>query len=64
MVKLWWALRKARGEVKKSARTMYKTLVKEGIPDAEAREIAVSYAEPGWNLLQIRSIIRLIQEAE
>jgi hypothetical protein len=61
LVKVWWAIRKARGEVKKSASTMYETLVKEGIPDPMAREIAVSYAAPGWELLQFRNIMNLVQ---
>jgi hypothetical protein len=61
---IWWALRKARGQVKKGARTMYKTLVKEGIPDENARQIAVSFAKPAYNLLQIRSIIKMVQNLD
>jgi hypothetical protein len=61
---VWWALIKARGQVKKGARTMYKALVREGIPEENARQIAVSFAEPAYNLLQIRSIIKMVQSLD
>lgn len=64
LVKVWWAIRKARGEVKKSASTMYRTLVKEGIPDEMAREITVSYAQPGWELLRFRNLMKLVEQID
>ena len=62
LAKTWWAVRKGRGEVKKSARTFYNTLLKSGIPREDARELAVAYAQPAWELLKIRSLIKLAME--
>ncbi len=64
LVKVWWSLRKGRGEVKKSAKTFYKTLVKAGIPKETAKEIASAYAKPAWELLSIRGIFRMIREID
>jgi hypothetical protein len=62
LAKTWWAVRKGRGEVKKSARTFYNTLLKSGIPREDAKELAVVYAQPAWELLKIRSLIKLAME--
>lgn len=62
LVSVWWAMRQARGQVKEGAKTMYKTLMEEGIPDEEARQIAVSFAAPAWEMLQLRSIVKLVQD--
>ncbi|TFH08489.1 MAG: hypothetical protein E4H14_06345 [Candidatus Thorarchaeota archaeon] len=64
LAKTWWAIRKGRGEVKKGARTFYDTLVASGIPSEEAKEIAVAYAEPAWELLSVRNLIRLAIESD
>lgn len=60
--KTWWALRKGRGEVKKSAGIFYKTLREAGIPDEDARAIAVAYAQPAFEILKIRSLIKMAME--
>lgn len=64
LVKVWWALRKGRGQVKKAAKTFCETLVQAGIPREEAREIAIAYAKPAWEILSIRGIFRMIREVE
>jgi hypothetical protein len=61
LVKLWWSLRKGRGEVKKGAKTFYKTLREFGIPEDEAKEIAIAYAKPAWDVLTIRGIMQLVR---
>ena len=62
LVKSYMAIRRGRGEVKKSARIMYKQLVKDGIPPEDAKEIAVAYAKPAWELLHVRNLIKLARE--
>lgn len=64
LVKVWWSLRKGRGEVKKSAKTFYSTLVKAGIPKEDAREISIAYARPAWEILSIRGIFRMIRKID
>jgi hypothetical protein len=64
LAKTWWSIRKGRGEVKKSARTFYNTLLKSGIPREEARQITIAYAKPAWEILSVRSLIRMAIEAE
>jgi hypothetical protein len=64
LVKVWWALRKGRGQVKAGAKTFYNTLVKAGIPREDAREIALAYAAPAWEILSIRGIFRMIRDVE
>ena len=64
LIKVWWSLRKGRGLVKNGARTFYKTLVKAGIPREDAREIALAYARPAWEILSIRGIFRMIREID
>jgi len=64
LAKTWWAIRKGRGEVKKGAKTFYITLLKAGIPREEAKQITVAYAEPAWELLSVRNLIRMAIEAE
>ena len=58
----WWALRKGRREVKKSARTFYETLREAGIPDEDARAIAVAFAQPAYDILRFRSLIKMAME--
>lgn len=62
LVKSYMAIRRGRNEVKKSARVMYKELVKEGIPTEDAKEIAVAYAKPAWEVLHMRKLIALAME--
>ena len=64
LARTWWALRKGRGEVKKGAKTFYNTLVECGIPREEAKEIAIEYAKPAWEILSVRNLIRLAIESE
>ncbi|MHA2025515.1 MAG: hypothetical protein ACW98U_06395 [Candidatus Thorarchaeota archaeon] len=64
LVKVWWSLRKGRGQVKKGAKTFYNTLVKVGIPREEAKQIAIAYAGPAWEILSIRGIFRMISEVD
>ncbi|MGY5863015.1 MAG: hypothetical protein RTV41_00280 [Candidatus Thorarchaeota archaeon] len=63
-VKVWLSLRRGRGLVKKGSNEFYKTLVKAGIPKEDAREIALAYAQPAWELLSIRGIFRAIREID
>ncbi|RDE14024.1 MAG: hypothetical protein C4K48_06835 [Candidatus Thorarchaeota archaeon] len=62
LAKTWWALRKGRGEVRKSARTFYETLREAGIPEEDARAIAVAYAQPAYDILRFRSLIKMAME--
>jgi len=64
LAKTWWAIRKGRGEVKKSARIFYKALVASGIPREDAKEITVAYAKPGWDVLSVRNLIRMAIEMD
>ena len=64
LTRTWWALRKGRAEVKNSARTFYKTLREAGIPDEDARAIAVAYAQPAFEILKIRNLIRMAMEMD
>lgn len=59
---MWWSLRKGRRAVKESSRVFYKTLRDAGIPDEYAREIAVAYAQPAYEILSIRSFIKMAME--
>jgi len=62
LAKTWWAVRKGRGEVKKSARIFYNALRDTGIPDEDAREITVAYALPAYEALKIRNLIKMAME--
>jgi hypothetical protein len=62
LAKTWWAIRKGRNEVKKSARVFYKTLRDAGIPDEDARKIAVAYAQPAYEILSIRRLLKMAME--
>ena len=64
LAKTWWAIRKGRVEVKKSAKTFYNTLVSSGIPREDAKEITVAYAKPAWELLSVRNLIRIAIEMD
>ncbi len=64
LVKVWLSLRKAKNQVKIGAKTFYNTLVKAGIPKEEAREIAIAYAKPAWEILSIGGIFRVIREID
>ena len=64
LAKTWWSIRKGRGEVKKSSKTFYNTLVASGIPREDAKEITVAYAKPAWELLSVRSLIRMAIEMD
>ena len=62
--KIWWSLRKGRSQVKKGAKTFYKTLREHGIPQEEAKQIAVAYAKPAWEILSVRGIFRIVRELD
>ena len=64
LVKVWLSLRKGRNQVKKGAKTFYNTLVKAGIPKEDAKDIAIAYAKPAWEILSIRGIFRVIREID
>ncbi|MFW9794297.1 MAG: hypothetical protein ACFFEE_08345 [Candidatus Thorarchaeota archaeon] len=64
LVKVWWSLRRGKGQVKKGAKTFYNALVKAGIPREDAKEITLAYAQPAWELLSIRGVFRLIRELD
>ena len=54
----------AKRKVKKSQKTMEKTLVKQGIPKEIAIEIADSYASLGNQFLSIRQLIRMARNMD
>ena len=62
LVKVWWSLRKGRAEVKKGA--FYKTLREHGFPEEDAKEIAIAYAKPAYEVLTIRGIFRMVREMD
>ncbi|MFW9893525.1 MAG: hypothetical protein ACFFFO_15065 [Candidatus Thorarchaeota archaeon] len=64
LIKVWLSLRRGKGQVKKGAKTFYNTLVKAGIPEEDAKEIAVAYAQPAWDVLSIRGIFGMIREID
>ena len=64
LFKVWWSLRKGRAEVKKGAKAFYKTLRQNGIPQEEAKQIAIAYAKPAWEVLSIRGIMRMVQDLD
>jgi len=64
LVKLWWSLRKGRGQVKRGASTFYNTLVKAGIPKEDAKEITLAFAAPAWEVLSIRGIFQMLRDVE
>ena len=64
LFKVWRSLRKGRSEVKKGAKTFYKTLVESGIPEEDAKQIAIAYAKPAWEILSIRGIINLVRDLD
>lgn len=64
LFKVWRSLRKGRSEVKKAAKTFYRTLREHGIPEEEAKHLAIAYAEPAWEILSLRGIFRMIRELD
>ncbi|MFW9805374.1 MAG: hypothetical protein ACFFFK_01435 [Candidatus Thorarchaeota archaeon] len=64
LFKIWRTLRKGKSEVKKGAEEFYKTLREYGVPAEDAKEIAIAYAQPAWEILSIRGILRMIRELE
>ncbi|MHA2423827.1 MAG: hypothetical protein ACXAEF_03510 [Candidatus Thorarchaeota archaeon] len=62
IAKLYLALRRSRGQVKKSAKTFYNTMLNDGIPREIALDITSSYANPGLELLKIRNIVKMVRE--
>ena len=64
LVKVWWSLRKGRAEVKKGAKAFYKTLREHGFPEEDAKEIAIAYAKPAYEVLTIRGILRIMRELD
>ena len=64
LFKVWWSLRKGRAEVKKGAKAFYKTLRANGIPQEDARQIAIAFAKPAWEVLSIRGIMRMVRNLD
>lgn len=64
LFKVWWSLRKGRAEVKKGAKAFYKTLRANGIPQEEAKQIAIAFAKPAWEVLSIRGILQMIRNLD
>ncbi|MHA2352939.1 MAG: hypothetical protein ACXAC0_00420 [Candidatus Thorarchaeota archaeon] len=64
LFKVWRSLRKGRTKVKKGAKEFYKTLREYGIPEEEAKQIAIAYAKPAWEILSIRGIMRLVRDLD
>jgi hypothetical protein len=64
LFKVWRSLRKGRSKVKKGAKVFYKTLRENGIPEEEAKQIAISFAKPAWEILSIRGIMRLVRDLD
>ena len=64
LFKVWRSLRKGRAEVKKGAKTFYKTLRANGIPQEEAKQIAIAFAKPAWEVLSIRGILRMVRSLD
>ncbi|MFW9768711.1 MAG: hypothetical protein ACFFF9_03315 [Candidatus Thorarchaeota archaeon] len=64
LFKVWWALRKGRAQVKKGAKTFYNTLVRAGIPKEDAKQIALAYAAPAWEVLSIRGVFRMLRDVD
>ena len=64
LTKTWWAVRKGRKEVKKGAREFYKILRENGIPEVDAKEIAVAYARPAWEILSVSNLIKMAMEMD
>ncbi len=62
LTKLLLVLRRSRGQVKKSAKTFYKTMLNDGIPKDVALDITSSYATPGLEMLKVRNIIKMVRE--
>lgn len=64
LFKIWWSLRKGRAEVKKGAKEFYKTLRESGVPQEDARQISIAFAQPAWELLSIRGVMRMVRELD
>lgn len=64
LFKIWWSLRKGRTEVKNGAKAFYKTLRENGIPQEDAKQIAIAFAKPAWELLSIRGIMRMVRDLD
>ena len=62
LAKTWWAVRKGRKEVKKSAQEFYSVLRNDGIPEEDAKEIALAFAKPAWEILSITNMIKMAME--
>jgi hypothetical protein len=64
LVKSFIAIAGAKRKVKKSKKTMFRNLVKMGIPMDTAYDIAVSYASIGNEVLSIRKWIKMAREMD
>lgn len=64
LFKIWRSLRKGRGLVKKGAKEFYKTLREYGIPQEQAKQIAIVYAQPAYEILSIRAIMKMIRDLD
>ena len=64
LAKLLWHTRRAKSQVRKGARSFYKTLVKAGLPEEEAAKITQAYAAPALELLKIRNLIKMVREMD
>jgi len=64
LFKIWRTLRKGRSDVKIGAKAFYKTLVANGIPKEDAKEIAIAFAKPAYEILSIRGILALVRDLD
>ena len=62
LTKLLLVLRRSRGQVKKSAKTFYNTMLEYGVPRDVALDVTSSYASPGLEMLKVRNIIKMVRE--
>ncbi len=64
LFKVYYAMRKGRKMVKRGSEAFYETLVENGVPKKEARELAKTFKSTGEEVLSIRKFIRLASKYE
>ncbi|TFG08704.1 hypothetical protein EU538_06630 [Candidatus Thorarchaeota archaeon] len=62
LVKSYWAVRRAKGRVKKSKKDFCRILTQAGLPKEAAERLADTYAAPGLEVLSVRKMIELARE--
>ncbi len=61
-VRSYWAIRRARGQVKKSRKAFEKLLTQSGVPEDAAERLADTYASPALEVLSVRKMMELARE--